>query len=156
MRTQRSQSLPEVEQAHELLKQGKREEAYALVCDVLKRQPANVEARALRDRIDAEDFRVAVVRERERRDIFEDEDVSPLLPIGILIIGIVAALVASYLAFRAIRLGLQIGFSAEIEMGGRWLGAPSRFPVHNLLITPVLLYFVSGVCVYAYRRYRPR
>lgn len=154
MRTQQSKTIPEVEQAHDLLQQGRRDEAYAVVREVLKRQPNNIEARALRDRIDTEDFRVAVVRERERKDSFEEEDVSPALPIGILLIGIVAMCVASYLAIKPIRMGMQLGFGAEIDMGGRMLGKTSKYPVHFLLIPPVMLYILSAICYYAFWRYR--
>jgi hypothetical protein len=154
MRTQQSKTTPEVEQAHSLLEQGQREEAYAVCQSVLKKQPDNIPAQALRDRIDTEDFRQAVVRERERKDSFEEEDTSPLVPFGLLVIGLVAALVASYLAFKAMRLGFRVGFDTQIEMGGKFLGKADKYPVHILLLTPTLLYMLSFVCFYAFRRYR--
>lgn len=154
MRTQQSKTTPEIEQAHDLLNHGNREEAYAVVSDILQRQPGNTMAQALRDRIDNEDFSRAVVRQRERQDSFEEEDVSPLLPIGLLVVAVIAALVATYLAIKPMRLGFQIGFTAEIPLGGAMLGKQSNYPVHILLVTPVLLYVLSALCFFGYRRYR--
>jgi hypothetical protein len=154
MRTQQGRTTPEIEQAHSLLKEGQREEAYAVVQDVLRRQPGNVSARALRDRIDTEDFRVAIVKERKGKDLFEDEDTSPMLTWGILVVGIFAAIVATYLAYKPVRLGLEVGFTTEIPLGGKMLGKQSKYPVHILLLTPTLLYILSGICFYAFRRYR--
>lgn len=154
MRTQQSKTTSEIEQAHALLGEGHRDEAYAVVSDILQRQPDNTMARALRDRIDNEEFSRAVVRQRERQDSFEEEDVSPLLPVGLLIVAVVAFLVATYLAIKPVRLGFQVGFTSEIELGGKLLGTKSQYPVHILLVTPVLLYILSAMCVYGFRRYR--
>ena len=154
MRTQQSKTIPDVEYAHALLREGQREEAYAVVQDVLRRQPGNISARALRDRIDTEDFRHAIIEENKRKDLFEEEDNSPMLTWGILIVGIFAAIVATSLAINPIRLGFRVGFTTEIEMGGSMLGKRSKYPVHILLLTPTLLYLLSGICFYAFRRYR--
>jgi hypothetical protein len=154
MRTQQSKPLPEIEHAHTLLKEGQRVEAYAVVQDVLKTQPDNISAKALRDRIDTEDFREAVVRQYERQDSFEEEDVSPLLPLGIFVIGIVSILVASYLGFKGLRLCFQIGFTTQIEMGGWLLGKPDKYPAHIHLLTPTILFLLSGYCFHACQRYR--
>lgn len=142
-------------EAHELIQQGKREDAYRIVNEILRERPNHVEARALRDRLDSEDLSRAVVYDRMQSDSFEEEDESPVVAYGILAIGIAFALVATYLAIRPIQLGFTKGFTSEIEMGGRIFGK-GRYPVHFLLFIPSLMYIGGAICFWSFRRHMRR
>ena len=152
-RTPRSKA--DIETAHQLLQDGDREEAYAVVRVLLDKNPADPQAQGLRDRIHSQENSEAVVRERVE-DSFEDEDTSPLVPWAFLIIGIAGVVAAVKVAIKPMQLGMRIGFNTEIAMGGAMLGKASKYPVHNMLITPTLLLCMAFVCFYTFRRARRR
>ena len=151
MRNRPSNHTTELENAHTLLSQGKRDEAYTIVSEILEETPNDSRALALRDRMDSEDNSAAISRDRVA-DAFEDEDVSPWLPKGLLIISAVSACVAIYLSIKPIKQGLAQGFSSQVEMSSRLFGK-SYSPVHFQLLTPALLLIISGMCIYGWRRY---
>jgi hypothetical protein len=155
MQTKSSKFDQRLEQAHELLRAGQREEARQIAEEILKLEPANMMARALRDRIDNEDFSQAIVRERQQRQsLFEIEDVSPLVLAALVLIGIACFTVGTYLGFRPFRLGLAQGFSTPVPVDSRGV-VPGRatYPLHLFLLYPTVLYILGAFSFYAVYRY---
>jgi len=147
----------QVEQAHELLRLGKREEARQIVDRLLKANPGDMQARALRDRLDSEVFSEAVVREKRTRDGWlEYEDIHPALHYSFLLIGIAALLFGTWIGYRPVRYGLEQGFGVEAlgRMGraGSEAKMHAHYPVHLFLIYPLVLYGMAFLSFTIFRR----
>jgi hypothetical protein len=158
MQSRNTASSERLERAHELLRLGRREEAQQAVEKILAEEPDNAQAQALRDRIENENMSAAVVRQRqEHQTLLDDEDTSPALIYGFLLIGIVAAVAATWLAVKPIRFGLEHGFTAPaVGRTGAHLAITTHYPVHLFLVYPVVLYCVAGLSFLAFRRYTRR
>ena len=141
-----------IERAHAMLQAGQREEARTVVQQILTKEPRNFTALALRDRIDNEDFSVSLVNKRS--DGFEDEDESPVVSIGLLVLSIVAALAGTIVLIRNIVIGLRVGFNQEVT-GRSSILVPEKghFPVQNFFMFPVAMYLIAAIGYYGYRRF---
>lgn len=151
----RNKFSQQLEQAHRLLQGGQREEARQIAEEILKLEPANMMARALRDRIDNEEFSQAIIRERRlRQSIFEVEDVSPMVLAALVIIGFVCFAVGTYLGYRPFRMGLAQGFTTPIPVDSTGV-VPGRatYPLHLFLLYPAVLYILGAFSFYALYRY---
>jgi hypothetical protein len=148
---------PLLDQAHNLLRAGKRAEARDVVVKLIELEPANKQAIALRDRIDSEEFRTAVVRQRQTANslfqFIEDEDAGPFLLLVLLLVGVACLIAGTWLAYKPLRYGFAHGFTTEVVAQNRWefLGK-GRYPVHYFLMHPVVLYLLAVICFYAYYR----
>jgi len=144
-----------IDRAHTLYNDGQADEARKIVEALLQREPGNREARALRDKMDTEEMSAALKREqKEKSDLFDDEDTSPIILIGLSVIGVGSIIAALSMCYRPITLGLKMGFGAQItskDAFGIWGGV--HIPVHLLFIYPVIFFFLGGMALYAVFRY---
>ncbi len=146
-----SETAAEMDQAHELLEAGKREAAYRLVLSILKEHPRCSAALALRDRLNAEDCTHALAQ--VRNDSFEEEDYSPLLPLGMLILSLASAVFGVFLLIHPVRMAGEMGMNGKVEMGGRMIHSTQE-PVHLLFAVPAAFFLIALLSFYGYRRFK--
>lgn len=144
---------PDINAAYALYQQGKRDEAYKLINEILKVSPNHLQARALRDRMDTEELQQFHAQTRELQEL---GDVSPVAVWMILGLGVVMAAVGTYLGYKALGTAFNAGGLSQqvVTEGGGVLPGRSQAPAHVLLIYPVVFYLISGACFYTYRKYR--
>lgn len=141
-----------VDTAYRLYEVGDKEQARNLLKEILAKEPNNLQAQGLRDRIDNEDFSMAIVRERD--DDVEDGDESPAVSVGLLIVATAAALGAIILTIKYTLLGLRVGFATEVTGQNSVLfHGKSKYPVQMFFMFPAALYIISAIGFFGYRRY---
>lgn len=91
---------------------------------------------------------------RYRPDMFEDEDVSLLLLIGMLGIGIVCLMLGTWLLWQRLPFALAQGFTTEIQVkASTLLPWKIHVPTHLLFLLPTILYLLGASAVCSFRRY---
>ncbi len=141
-----------IDTAHRLYAVGDKEQARILVEQILAKEPNHLQAQGLRDRIDNEDFSVALIRERDSE--IEDGDESPAVSVGLLVVAIASALGATILAIKYTLIGMKVGFATEvIGQNSLLFHGKSKYPVQIFFMYPAALYIISAIAFYAYRRY---
>ena len=146
----------EVARIHQYYDQGQQEEARRLADDLLRRFPDEVQVRAMRARMDADDMSVAIVQERASQDLWsdQDEEVTQPMIIGVGVLGAGSLIAAIALSIKPFRYGLQHGFTSTVlaKSGLSFMGA-TRVPVQVLFMLPSILVIVAGLCFTMVRRY---
>jgi hypothetical protein len=140
-----------VEDAHTLLAEGKRDEALAIVEEVLRKNPADFSAQAVRDRIHTEENRERLAKETEADR--EEGDESVLVPILMAGLGIACAIGGTVLAIKFVMLGNRVGYSTEVAGHTLLNKGNSKYPVHNFFLYPIAMYIIAAICYFGHRRY---
>jgi hypothetical protein len=140
-----------IEEAHALLAEGKRDESLAIVEEVLRKNPADFSAQAIRDRIYTEDNRERLATETEADR--EQGDESPIVPILMAGLGIACAIGGTVLTIKFALLANKVGLSTEVK--GHTVLNPSvgKYPVHLFFLYPIAMYIIAAICYVGHRRY---
>ncbi len=140
-----------VEDAHALLAEGKRDEALSVAEEVLRKNPADFNAQAVRDRIHTEENRERLASETEADR--EEGDESPVVPILMAGLGIACAIGGTVLAIKFMMLGNRVGYSTEVSGHTLLNKGPGKYPVQLFFMYPVAMYVIAAICYFGYRRY---
>ena len=146
-----TETAAEVAQAHELLAEGKREEAFRLVGSILKEHPQCPSALALRDRLNSEECTLSLSQILPA--IGEQEDYSPLLPLGLLLMSVFCGIIGTFLLFKPVQKAGEMGMTAQVAVGENMIHATQQ-PVHFLFWIPCVFFLLAVVSFVGYRRFR--
>lgn len=152
MRTGAKNAPPvNVDAAYELYRQGEVEQARKLINEILAKTPNHLQASALRDRIDNDEFQQWNAQTRELQAV---EQVNPAAPWGWLIVAVGAAVIATVVAIPTLNEMLKSAQSALVQDPDAPAVAKAAVAPQVRLIFPVVLYIIAAVSYLSYRRLR--
>ncbi len=141
----------DIQNAHKLLEAGRRSEAFALVEEILRKDPANFSAQAVRDRIYTEENseRLATETEADR----EEGDESILVPILMAVIGVASGIAGVILSIKYIMLGSKVGFGTAVTAHTELNPNVGHYPVQMMFMFPIAMFVIMMLCFAGCRRY---
>lgn len=140
-----------VDSAYELYRQGDLEQARKLINDILAKTPNHLQASALRDRMDNDEFNQFKVQTHELQQVGE---VNPAASWGWLIVSVGTVVVATLFAIPTLREMFQSAGRALVQDPDAVPVSKPAVPPQIRLLFPVVLYVVSAISYLAFRRLR--
>ncbi len=139
-----------VDSAYELYRQGDVEQARKLINEILAKTPNHLQASALRDRIDNDEFNQFKMQTRE----IQGMQVSPAAPLGWLVVAVGAVVIATLFAIPILREMVQSAQHALIQDPEAPAIVKPAIAPQVRLIFPVALYIGGTVSFLSYLRLR--
>lgn len=146
-----------LEQAHLALVRGDLDEARQLVESILEKEPDNLSAMKLFNKVRSQQARIkaeqieAESRAQARTNWLNTFDPSTVQVYLMLIGASILVGVGFCLAINPIMLGFRHGFSYQVEKP-TFLGS-GHYPIHFLLVGPVIMFGLGAFLLYSLFRY---
>ncbi len=151
MRVGKGTPSANVDTAYELYRQGDLEQARKIVNEILQKTPNHLQASALRDRMDNDEFKQFNMQTREIQEVGE---INPVAPWGWLTIAVTCVVVATAFAIPTLREMYQAAGHALVQDPDAAPIARPAISPQVRLIFPIVLYIIAAVSYLSYQRLR--